>query len=446
MDKPRKVLMMTYNFPPWGGGDSIRIRKMVKYLLKLGWETHVLTIDERYIDPDATKDYDLLEEVKGCVIHRTRSLEPSAERKLSIRKTSGIQRDGSIVQRESFSGRVLANLRKNIEPLVLVPDFTVLWMPHAVAAGRRIAREHGIELLFTNCPPYGTLVNSYFLSKAARLKWIIDIKDVWVGSPMYECRTPLRQKMDRAIERKVVENADNVILVTREAFDQYRERFPRRAEHMSLIPNGVDLEDFTHAEIHPKGGFRMLIPGMLDINRNPTPVINVFFDLISEGKLAEDAKLQFIGDIRTDYVESASEKLGEQFEFIRPIPHQKFLQRLGEASAVVVIVNPDISSMVPGKLYEIMASRRRFLVLPGSSAAGRLCREYGYGSPVNPSDKNAIRAFIEEAYNAYNQRDIVTAPPKNLLEHFSREHQTRQLGDLFERTLEQTVEETASAI
>ena len=93
MKNKNKILVMTYNFPPWGGGDSIRVRKMVKYFLRMGWEVHVLTIDESYIDPDAPRDTLTMDEVKDCIIHRTKSLEPSSEKKESIRNASGIARD-----------------------------------------------------------------------------------------------------------------------------------------------------------------------------------------------------------------------------------------------------------------------------------------------------------------------------------------------------------------
>jgi len=110
MTIPKKLLVLTYNFPPWGGGASIRIRKFVKYLLRLDWEIHVVTIRESYLDPAAPTDPDTLKDVEGCRIHRTGSLEPSTRYKNAIRQASGLAPDGSTMQEKGIAGKGIAFL------------------------------------------------------------------------------------------------------------------------------------------------------------------------------------------------------------------------------------------------------------------------------------------------------------------------------------------------
>lgn len=429
-DKP-KILMMTYNFPPWAGGDSIRIRKQVKYLLQMGWEVHVLTIGEKYMDPDAPKDNAILSEVKGAVIHRTRSFEPTAQKKLALRKASGLARDGSVLKNPGVIGRALAFVRRHVEPLVLVPDFTVLWAPFAILAGRKIAKHHGIKILFANCPPFGTLVGALCLSRIANLRLVTDIKDIWVGSPYHQNQSALRQKMDRFIERRVIWRSARTILVTAEAQALYRSRYPSMAQKLSLIPNGVDLVDFAGAATPPEGAFRLLIPGLLNVHRDPMPIVRVFADLQKTGGLSDDARLVFIGDVHPDHVSRADEILGDAFEYIPPVPHREFIAQLQKACALVVISSEGISTMVPGKLYEMIAAKRALLVMPGQGAPAALLEKYGYGQWANSDDEKGITAFIKKAHKDFVEGNSVTAPPEKLLLDFSREHQAGLLNALF---------------
>lgn len=421
---------MTYNFPPWGGGDSIRVRKMVKYFLRMGWEVHVLTIDESYIDPDAPRDTLTMDEVKDCIIHRTKSLEPSSEKKEAIRNASGIARDGTVVKKKGLFGGLLSLARKKLEPFILVPDYTVLWAPYAVAAGRKIAKDQGIDIIFANCPPFGTLIGAYFLAKKANMKLVLDIKDIWVGGPASSNMPVIRQKLDRFIERSIISRSDRTLFVTPAAHAMYASRYPGLAKRFSLVPNGVDLEDFQEAKKHSDPCFKVLIPGMLNAERNPISVIAVFEQMIKSKKIDPDSKLQLLGDIYGLYIEMGKKILGANFEYIPAVSHEKYRRYLFNASALVIISTPSIPSSIPGKLYEAISASRRFIHLPAFTAGAKLCRRYGYGTVADFDDKDEIASFLREAYDAFKRGDTVSIVPEELLANFSRKHLAEKISNL----------------
>ncbi len=431
MEIPGKVLVVAYNFPPWGGGGAIRITKFVKYLLSLGWEVHVLTIKDSYIDPDAPLDKDFLAEVQGCHIHKTDSLEPKTATKGAIRKESGLKPDGTMARRVGLFGKSLAFLRKQLEPLILIPDYTILWAPYVISEGKKIARQEGIELVFANCPPYGNLVNAWLLARFANLKLVADIKDIWVESPFFKNLPSLRQAIDRWLERRIIRKASKTILVSQKAFDLYGGRYPADSEDFSYIPNGLDLEDFKDTQTFTETTFRIMVPGLLNNARNPMTVVKVLKDLIQQNHFDLPVEMVFVGEIHQDYIEAGQSELGEHLTSLPHVDHGKYIDLMKSSAGVVVISSRDIPSMVPGKLYEAMASQRPFLLLSGAGAAADLCKEHQCGTTASWDDSESIRTFIVDAYDKFKQGAVVQPRPEDALKEFSREHLTQKLSDLF---------------
>ena len=68
----KKVLMVSYFFPPCGGGGVQRSSKFVKYLPRFNWKPYVLTVRKRNLE----KDLSLLKDIPPeAEIFETFSLE-----------------------------------------------------------------------------------------------------------------------------------------------------------------------------------------------------------------------------------------------------------------------------------------------------------------------------------------------------------------------------------
>jgi len=81
MSRTRKVLILSYYFPPLGMGGTQRIAKFCKYLPDFGWTPIVITVkDVAYYAHDTT----LMNDVQHTEIVRTHSLDPL--RILALRK------------------------------------------------------------------------------------------------------------------------------------------------------------------------------------------------------------------------------------------------------------------------------------------------------------------------------------------------------------------------
>src|SRR5688500_8400881 len=71
---PRRVLIVSYLFPPVGGAGVQRAVKFVKYLSEFGWQPSVLTVANPSVP---VMDRSLLADIpRDVTIHKARTLEP----------------------------------------------------------------------------------------------------------------------------------------------------------------------------------------------------------------------------------------------------------------------------------------------------------------------------------------------------------------------------------
>ena len=73
--QPRRVLLVTYRYPPLGGSGVQRAAKLARYLPQAGWRVHVLTAGcTHYPLVDSALSDD---SVPGVTVHRVLGYEPA---------------------------------------------------------------------------------------------------------------------------------------------------------------------------------------------------------------------------------------------------------------------------------------------------------------------------------------------------------------------------------
>ena len=109
-----RALIVSYYFPPAGGGGVQRVLKLCKHLPAFGWDVDVLAPD----DPKwVAHDPGLAAEIPaGTVVHRARYRGPSDERPAAD-VLAGAEGLRGVATRAGLYGRQL-----------LVPDPRVVWV------------------------------------------------------------------------------------------------------------------------------------------------------------------------------------------------------------------------------------------------------------------------------------------------------------------------------
>ena len=240
----KKVLLITYDFPPSGGAGVQRWLKTIKYLPEYGVETIVLTVDPAVASYPQV-DESLCKEVPDFVkVYKTKSKEI-----LSIYKKVSPQKQ---VPYGGFANEPNPTLLQKISRFIrgnfFLPDPRRGWNKYALAKAKEIIEQEGIETIITTSPPHSTQLIGLELKRLyPHIKWVADLRDPWTDIYYNEDLYPTcwAKKRNLRYERSVLLAADQIITVSEECKRLFAEKADV-AEKIAVIPNGYDEKDFIN--------------------------------------------------------------------------------------------------------------------------------------------------------------------------------------------------------
>ncbi len=450
----KRMLLVSYLFPPIGGGGVPRPLKMAKYLAESGWEVHVLTAPDVY---HATRDNSLLKELPANVIvHRAKefnlikSMRPvQAETpKKNASSSGGAQASGV---KRLIKQQVVPVLKK-VKNTLTIPDDMIGWLPDAVKVGEEVIRKYNIPVMFSTSGPYTCHLVARKLKRKTGIKWIADFRDPWTQN-MHRSGVAWREAWEERMERSVMAESDAVTTVTHGFAANFTKKFAREIKRIEVIHNGFDPEDYRHIEEPPQDGkFTLAYPGIFYKERNPRLLLQAVAELIEEGKIdRQQLKLQFAGVFDypgyTDNMDAVHRlRLEDVVEVMGNLPHKQALSMMKGADVLMLIGDtaPGSGVYIPGKLYEYMAIGHPILALSVEGESTNIIRKFELGEVVNPLDKQEIkRAFLKQ-YEEWKRdktgdkergNDIMQRAEDGDLAIYNRRIQAQMLGELMDELI-----------
>ncbi len=207
-------------------GGTQRTAKFVKYLPDFGWEPIVLTVkDVAYF----AKDESLLQDVMKAKVIRTGSLDP--QRMLSIfrRRKAAVNSETREpgVQRWEALSRLIA--------WFLVPDAKILWIPFVISRALFAIKQGNINCLLTTGPPHSVHLAGIILKKLTHLPLVLDFRDGWSKGNFQNEPTKLHRRLNRYLEKSVLEKADGVVAVSNRLADSLKGKITERANRLYTV-------------------------------------------------------------------------------------------------------------------------------------------------------------------------------------------------------------------
>ncbi|MCR4440250.1 MAG: glycosyltransferase [bacterium] len=409
--RPKKVLVVTYYFPPSGGAGVQRSLKFVKYLPSCGWQPVVLTArDADYPAFDPTLQAEVPPEAR---VFRTRIVEPyRLYRRLTGRRPDEAMDIASLTrderQRRSFKER----LAEAVRAWVFIPDARLGWLPFAVYGGLRAARQEQVTAIYSSAPPYTCHLIGLCLKLVTRLPWVADFRDSWVGWLSAAQRPPLPRAVDCFLEHQALARADAILAVSRGVADDLASRHPKLYEQRwRILPNGYDGADYEGLTPHPRPN-RLVITytGSLYGHRNPEALLRAVKLLIAERPAVRDRLLlRFVGRTGGFIEEMLRDPgLAGLVEVVPYVPHAESLRFLLSSDILLLIIDdaPANKGILTGKLYEYIGARKPILALAPEGEAAALIRRLRVGSVVAPNDVQAIKQALVHAYQMWQERRL----------------------------------------
>jgi glycosyltransferase involved in cell wall biosynthesis len=426
----KRVLIITYYWPPSGGGGVMRWLKMSKYLPENGWQPVVYTPE----NPDpSVRDESLLREVHPDVeLVRTPIWEPyDLYRMLTGKKKSAEFKAGYISEasRGNWKERLSVFLRGNL----LIPDPRVFWVRPSVKFLKKYLKENPVDLMVTTGPPHsmhliGARLKEYF----PEIPWLADFRDPWTEIDFYHRLklTTLADTIHRRMEKKILRSADVVTTVSPYLKRTTEQIAGRRVE---VIHNGFDPADFDFTIEPDYSHFTLSHFGAFNRDRNPSALWKALGMLKNEYPgFGAKLRIQLIGQTDDTILRDLeNEGLGEYTVLTGHMKHREGLRLLAESQMLLLPLNdaPNVRGILPGKMYEYMALRRPVLAIgPPDADFADIIRETRTGYVQGFDAVDGIKTDILKAWSEFNKGKLEVSPEG--YEKFSRKSLARKIMQL----------------
>ena len=422
----KRVLIVSYYWPPCGGIGVHRCLKFAKYLRLFGWEPVICTADNpEYPVLDAGNFQHVPE---GIEVLKTRIWEPYTLYKWMMGKKKEERITDVFVeeQRANFRAKLGIWIRGNF----FIPDARRFWIRPAMKHLSRYLREHPVDAIVTNGPPHTTHMIGYGLKKKFAIPWLADYQDPWTESDSYRrlMLNPISRTIHETLEQRVFRSADKITICS-ESWKRDLEALG--AHDVGVIFWGYD-EDDVHENTRPRSTkFTISHFGRIGPDRNVSIFWKVIADLVKDrpdfGNDLEIELAGFIAEAARDDI--AALGLKDNVKILGHISRSEALARMRQAQVLLLIINdePNAQGRLPGKLFEYLASRRPILVLgPDGSDAASILHELQAGSTCGYRDYGSTKATILGLYEKYLKNDL----PDNVMsiERYSNRNTTRSLA------------------
>ena len=404
----KKVLLITYYFPPSGGAGVQRWLKAIKYLPEYGVETIVLTVDPAVASYPQV-DESLCKEVPDFVkVYKTKTKEI-----LSIYKKVSPQKQ---VPYGGFANEpnptMLQKISRFIRGNFFLPDPRRGWNKYALKKAKEIIENEGITTIITTSPPHSTQLIGLELKKQyPNINWIADLRDPWTDIYYNQDLYPTRwaKKRNLRYERSVLLSADQIITVSEECKRLFAEKAPV-TDKIIVVPNGYDEKDFINSTIKnkkekitpnsslfPNGHQHVLTPHYLTYVGVMAPQYDLLpLKAIVSGR--KDILLRFVGVV-SENIKLEIESWGVQTEFISYVNHHKAIEYMQASDALLLFI-PNVANnegILTGKLFEYLAAGRKILLFgPKNGDAMRLINECEAGECY--SENFSLNDFLDMPY------------------------------------------------
>jgi len=423
----KKVLIITYYWPPSGGAGVQRWLKFSKYLPEFGCTPIILTVDENQASY-AQLDHSLVEEINPEIkVHRTRTFEPyKLYRRLTGKKEipyGGFSNQKKVTLFEKLSRFVRGNF--------FVPDPRRGWNKYALRKALELIKAENIESVITSGPPHSTHLIGQKIKDQTGIRWIADFRDPWTDIYYYkELFHSLPARLyDRSLEKRVLSGADKIITVSEEVKKLLLRKIPGFQEKIAVIPNGYDESDFENVAVLKNEFFTITYTGTISMSYRIEQFIEAIDLLPAEVKTK--IKIRFVGNVPDEILNLFKNKnLGSMVEVLGYIPHKEAVVQMVSASMLLMAIpdSPDNKGIVTGKFFEYLAAKRPILAMgPVGGDVDLLVQRCNAGKLFSYSEIEPMSLFIlkifEQVQSGLYKNETTGA------EQFTRRNLTGELAN-----------------
>jgi glycosyltransferase involved in cell wall biosynthesis len=380
----RKVLLVSYTFPPQYDVSARRAAKLCKYLPAHGWQPVVLTKDwERDVAPEDRRAYRLssypqaLDELAGVTIVKA----PYRTRDNALRRVH--QRLGGVYEATrgdhhangigaAWSPRGIARRALSLLSPTFgdFPDPFRGWVDAAVRTGVDVVRRESIDAICSLCPPASAHVVASEIARLTRVPWLAQFDDLYSFHLERQRRPAWRPYADRQ-HRRWMKQAAAASAITPAMLEYVRRTYGVEGD---VVMVGFDPDERPAVEPDHRERLRLAYTGSVyPGDQRP----ELFFEALervvaSHGGSTPPLEVTFAGtgcDPELQAVLKAYPNAARACVFVERLPPDDALRLQRQADGLVMFnctaPTPDEGTLsFPAKTFEYLNAGRPILALP----------------------------------------------------------------------------------
>ncbi len=395
----KKILIISYLFPPAGGGGVIRIKDIVQRL-KNRFDITIITAEK-----DMYSNIYEESSIEGIKIIRFSS----------YLKSVLIKEKNALFSEKKNKRSFLFHIKRWIRYGLIFPDEYILWVLNVFKSFNGFLKNQKYNFIFTTSPPYSNLLLSALISYRKNVPLVVEYRDIWHNNSVYPVLFPC-SLLKKIFEKWILKKSEYIVFTTDKQKKAMIKMYPFIENKSVVIYNGYDNDlinencRYSYYMNGKRDYMKIVYLGSLTPYRNPLP----FFEAVQEIMDEEDIKLQieFVGyfdAIHKEYIYKYG--LDKIVKICSSVSHTEIVEKLKDGDAFLLIqsIKEGGDTAIPGKLFEYMATGKPIIIIDDGGAVREFVQQYGYS--VCGFDKDCIKKMIKEIYYSYevkNERNVYT--------------------------------------
>ena len=413
MDSSKKILFVSYVFPPMAAVGGHRIVNFCKYLPDFKWIPVVLTVKNGF---NFSWDETLLEKIPDTAVYRSIAIEPLArlerwEKAKNEKPSPGKRKNTVNINDVPRRLSIFARLKRFVRYFLTVPDDAIFWIPLAIIKGLRVIRKEKISVIMSSSPPVSTHILASILSRLTGLPYIADFRDLWTLNHTYQDRGYPKyvKSYDKFWETFSLKRARRIITAS-PGFSQQMQEHTRdyHGSQIMTITNGFDYDEVDiEQEIFQSNGktLEFLYTGSLYGDFNPTFFLECLSEWIKRNNIDRNTiRASFYGNHDFDYNHFAEDLgLGDVVFFHGFKARSELLPIYPRADYALLLLGfkEQTRNVIPAKLFDYLASGLKILALSPEGVCVDLVKKYNAGVYLNKPNTESMIGIFDQIYKEW---------------------------------------------
>ena len=424
----KKVLVISYYFPPDPEIGGLRINGLAKYLPYFGWEPVILTKNS----PDNfSSKYTIIKtpyfEYNSVTSFKKRiGLNP----KDAVKKQLG---KSNLKNKKTF----LDMLFSFVEEIITYPDNQKTWNSHAFKIGDKLLTNENFDAIISSSSPIISHIIAHDLKEKYDISWIADLRDLWTQNHYYPYSN-VRNKFEEKLELKTLTTSDALTTVSSNLASELK--ILHKGKSVYSIPNGFDLDELLNTSIKLTNKFTITYTGSLyQGKRDPSKLFQALQELIEEKKIEkENIEVRFYGP-QEDWMKHEIEKYNLQgvISNCGLVSRDISLLKQRESQILLLLLwdHPSEIGVYTGKVFEYLASKRPILAIGGpKGVVNELLEETEAGHFVSSVEN--IKNIIIKYYTEYKSNGRVSYNGDiSKIEKYSQKEMARKFAEVLDNSI-----------